>query len=85
MYRFLIKEDEWLVRFSAHASFGEEEKEAVLRSIKYVEKDLPLLTHGDAFTVLDKTFGFIVIKVERVPSLIMTVCSIIPKERCYFR
>jgi hypothetical protein len=84
MYRFSIDGEEWIVRFSPQATFEGEERTAVLKAINNFKKNLILFTHGDAFLVSDQTIGVIVFKVERIPSLILTVCHIIPEERCYF-
>jgi hypothetical protein len=85
MFRFSIKGEEWIVRFSPQISIETEEKKAILQSILHIENDLSLFTHGDAFLVVDKNIGVIVFKVERIPSLILTVSTIIPEENCYFQ
>jgi hypothetical protein len=85
MYRFSIKGEEWIVRFSPQISIEAEEREAILQSILHIGNDLSLFKHGDAFLVVDKNIGVIVFKVERIPSLILTVCNIIPEENCYFQ
>jgi hypothetical protein len=84
MYRFSIDGEGWIVRFSPQASFESEEKEVILQSLLRIEKNLSNFTHGDAFLVDDKSLGIIVFKVEKIPSLIVTVCNIVPKERFYF-
>lgn len=84
MYRFSIAGEEWIVRFSPQVTFENEKKDAILRSINKVKKNLGSFTHGEAFLVEDQNLGYIVFKVEKVPSLILNVCNIIPEERCYF-
>jgi hypothetical protein len=46
---------------------------------------LSLFAHGEAFLVVDTTIGVLVFKVERIPSLILTVSNIIPEIHCYFQ
>jgi hypothetical protein len=84
MYRFSIDGEEWILRFSPQVTFESEEKNVIIRSILKIGTNLPNITHGDAFLVDDKNVGIIVFKVERVPSLIVTVSNIVPRERYYF-
>jgi len=84
MYRFSIDGEDWILRFAPQATFESEEKEVIFKSILKIEKNLTSFTHGDAFLVDDKNIGIIVFKVERIPSFIISVCNIIPRERCYF-
>jgi hypothetical protein len=84
MYRFSIDGEEWILRFSPQVTFESEEKDVIVKSILKIGRNLPNFTHGDAFLVEDKNIGIIVFKVERVPSLIITVSNIVPRERCYF-
>ncbi|XJZ25905.1 hypothetical protein ACF5W4_10870 [Bacillota bacterium Lsc_1132] len=85
MYRFSIKGEEWILRFSPQTSVGAEEKQEILTSLLHIEMDLLSYFHGETFMMLDKKFGAIVFIVERIPSFILTVSTIIPVERWYIQ
>ncbi|GHH98258.1 hypothetical protein [Neobacillus kokaensis] len=85
MYRFSIKEDEWILRFSPKVSFEADERQAVLLSLLHIGEKLSKYSHGDAFLMFTKKIGAIVFDVETIPSFILTVSSIIPDEHWYFQ
>lgn len=85
MYRFSIEGEDWILRFSPQISVGREEKNAILNSLLQIGSDLLAISHGESFMMLDKKIGAIVFGVERIPSLILTVSTIIPVERWYIQ
>lgn len=85
MYRFSIEGEDWILRFSPQISVGGEEKKAILNSLLQIGSDLLAISHGESFMMLDKKIGAIVFVVERIPSLILTVSTIIPVERWYIQ
>lgn len=85
MYRFSIEGQEWILRFSPQLSVDAEEKQAIYKSLLHIGKDLSAYSHGEAFMMLDRRIGAIVFMIERIPSLILTVSTIIPVERWYIQ
>ncbi len=85
MYRFSIEGQEWILRFSPQISVGAEEKQAILSSLLQIEKDLLAYSHGEAFMMLDKKIGAIIFIVEKIPSFILTVSTIIPTDHWYIQ
>lgn len=85
MYRFTIDGEEWILRFSPQIAVDAEEKQAIFSSLQQIKRDLSACPHGDAFMILDKKIGAIVFVVERIPSFILTVSTIIPVERWYIQ
>lgn len=83
MYRFSIKEEEWILRFSPQLFVEEEEKEVIISSISQVENELANSRHGSSFIIFSKESGAIVFEVERVPSFILTISSIVPEENWF--
>jgi hypothetical protein len=84
MFRFSIDGEEWILRFSPQVSIESEERQAVLMSLLHISHDLSAFSHGAAFIMFTKKIGAFVFVVERIPSLILTVSTIIPRENWYF-
>lgn len=85
MYRFTIEGEEWILRFSPRIAVDAEEKSLIYRSLLDIGSDLSSFSHGHAFMMMNKTVGAIVFEIERIPSLIVTISTIIPVERWYIR
>ncbi|MCM3566862.1 hypothetical protein [Neobacillus mesonae] len=85
MYRFSIKEDEWILRFSPRISIDAEERQAILMSLLHIGEKLSNYSHGDAFLMFTKKIGAIVFDVETIPSFILTVSNIISDEYWYIQ
>ncbi|MFJ7725622.1 hypothetical protein ACIQXV_05590 [Neobacillus sp. NPDC097160] len=85
MFRFSIEGEDWILRFSPQVFIEEEEKQAVLMSLLQIGDDLTDFSHGNAFIMFTKKIGAIVFDVERIPSLILTVSNIVPKENWYIQ
>jgi hypothetical protein len=83
MYRFSIKGEEWILRFSPNLIIDLEEKQAILKSLMEIGNELAEYSHGEAFLMFTNEIGAIVFDVERMPSFILTVSNIIPKENWY--
>ncbi|WP_462411969.1 hypothetical protein [Neobacillus sp. Marseille-QA0830] len=83
MFRFSIENEEWILRFSPQIVMEEAEKQAVLMALLHIGGDLKTFSHGSAFIMFTKKIGAIIFDVERIPSLILTVSNIIPKENWY--
>lgn len=84
MYRFSIKGEEWILRFSPQVFIEAEEKQAILMSLIQIGNNLSSFSHGDAFLMFTKKIGAIVFDVQRIPSFILTVSNIIPEENWYY-
>jgi hypothetical protein len=82
MYRFSIDGREWILRFSQHLEIEEKEKESIIQSVMTGPK-LKSFSHGDSFLLFDEELGVIVFKIEKVPSSILTVSTIVPKENWF--
>jgi hypothetical protein len=83
MYRFSIKGEEWILRFSPQLIIDLEEKQAILKSLIEIGNELAVYSHGEAFLMFTNEIGAIVFDVERMPSFILTVSNIIPEENWY--
>jgi hypothetical protein len=82
MYRFSIDGREWILRFSQHLEIEEKEKESIIQSVINWPR-LKGFSHGDSFLLCDKEMGIIVFNIETVPSFILTVSTIVPKEKWF--
>jgi hypothetical protein len=85
MYRFSIKDEDWILRFSPQISIDADEKQAILLSLLHIGENLSDFSHGNSFMVINKKIGAIIFEVETIPSFILTVLSIIPKEHWYIQ
>lgn len=85
MYRFSIDGEEWILRFSPQISIDAEEKKAIFMFLQQIGEKLAKFSHGDAFIMFNKKIGAIVFDVERIPSFILTVSSIVPEENWYIQ
>ncbi|MEH7352724.1 hypothetical protein V7150_04005 [Neobacillus drentensis] len=85
MFRFSLEGEDWILRFSPQVFIEADEKQAILLSLLHIGDDLTNFSHGDAFIMFAKKIGAIVFDVERIPSLILTVSNIVPKENWYIQ
>ena len=83
MFRFWIDKEEWILRFSTHGQIENEIRQAIVTSIVQLGEKLATFSHGESFIIFHEKFGIIVFNIEKVPSLILTVLSIVPKEKWY--
>ncbi|MGM0899827.1 MAG: hypothetical protein ACQEXB_01730 [Bacillota bacterium] len=84
MYRFSIDGRDWILRFSQHLEIEEKERESIIHSVIKGPK-LKGFSHGDSFLLFDKEMGVIVFNIEKVPSSILTVSTIVPKEKWFIK
>ncbi len=85
MYRFSMDGQQWILRFSQHLEIEDEEKESIIRSVIIGGAKLKGFSHGDSFLLYDKVMGVIIFRIEKVPSCILTVSTIVPKEKWYIK
>ena len=83
MYRFSIGEENWIIIFSPHLSLDSKEKEAIIRSIAMMGPQWAGFPHGESFVIFHELMGAIVIRIEKVPSLILTVSAVVARDRWY--
>ncbi|MGZ4160085.1 MAG: hypothetical protein ACXVNF_04690 [Neobacillus sp.] len=83
MYRFSIKGEEWILRFTPQLLLVNDEKQEILLSLINIANELSAFSHGDALLMFTQKGEAIVIDVERIPSFILTVSNIIPEENWY--
>jgi hypothetical protein len=85
MYRFSIGNENWILRFSPNILLEDESKQAIVKSILQLGKELPTFSHGESFVIMNRKIGLIVFIIEKIPSLILTVSNIIEKEKWYIQ
>ncbi|WP_077213721.1 hypothetical protein [Bacillus dakarensis] len=85
MFRFLIDQDEWILRFSTHVEVEDDDKQAIVEAIAQLDKTLLSFSHGESFIIFHESIGIIVFYIEKVPSLILSVISIVPKDKWYIQ
>jgi hypothetical protein len=85
MYRFSIDGSNWILRFSPNLEMEDDEKEEIIQSMVHLGPKLRGFSHGDSFLVFDKESGGIVFMVEKVPSLIVTVMTVVPEEQWFVK
>lgn len=85
MYRFTIDNAEWIITFSPHLKMETEERELIVKSLLQMGPDLQEFTHGASFVIFINEIGLTVLRVEKIPSLILTVSSIVTKDKWYKR
>ncbi|PLR81082.1 hypothetical protein CVD25_06595 [Bacillus canaveralius] len=83
MYRFTIDNEEWILRFSPAVAIEQEIKDIIVRSLALLGSKLPAFPHGDAFVIFNEKIGLIVFNVEKLPSFILTISSIVPREKWF--
>lgn len=83
MYRFSIGDENWILIFSPHLSLEALEKEAIIRSITVMETHWQGFSHGESFVIFHEHTGAIVIRIEKVPSLILTISAVVARDRWY--
>ncbi|MGP7816003.1 hypothetical protein [Niallia sp. 01092] len=85
MYRFSMEKENWILRFLPNIVLEEERKHVIVKSILLMGKDLATFSHGNSCVILNKEMGLIVFYVEKIPSSILTVSTIIEKENWYMQ
>ncbi|AYA76770.1 MULTISPECIES: hypothetical protein [Robertmurraya] len=83
MYRFSIDKEDWILRFSPNIQVPKDVQLTIVNWIIQLGNLLPSYAHGQSFLIKSEEEGIIVFNVEKVPSLILTVSNIIPKEKCF--
>lgn len=83
MYRLLIAGEEWIVRFSSHLSIEPDERDAIVAPLQQFGSKLAKFTHGDSFIIRNENIGIIVLRVEKIPSFILIISTVIPKENWF--
>jgi hypothetical protein len=85
MYRLSIEKEDWIVRFSPHLSIDKEEKDAIVNPLMKLGNVLSTFTHGDSFIIINEKIGVVICRVERIPSLILIISTIVPKENWFIQ
>ncbi|UYZ20494.1 hypothetical protein [Mesobacillus jeotgali] len=83
MYRFSIGDEDWIIIFSQHLSLEQAEKEEIIRSIAIMGPQWAVFSHGESFVIFQQMVGAIVVRTEKVPSLILTVSAAVNRNRWY--
>jgi hypothetical protein len=83
MYRFSIGDEDWIIIFSPHLSLDQTEKEEIIRSIAIMGPQWAAFSHGESFVIFQQLVGAIVVRIEKVPSLILTVSAVVSRDRWY--
>ncbi|WP_102263337.1 hypothetical protein [Mesobacillus jeotgali] len=83
MYRFSIGDEDWIIIFSQHLSLEQAEKEEIIRSIAIMGPQWAAFSHGESFVIFQQMVGAIVVRIEKVPSLILTVSAVVNRNRWY--
>jgi hypothetical protein len=83
MYRISIEEEKWIVRFSPHLSIEKDEREAIVEPLLQIGGALDKFGHGDSFVIMNEKIGMIVCRVEKIPSLILIISAVVPKENWF--
>ena len=83
MYRFSIGDENWIIIFSPHLSLEAKEKEDIIKSIALMGSQWAAFSHGESFVIFHQLIGAIVIRIEKVPSLILTVSAVVSRDRWY--
>lgn len=85
MYRFSIDGTNWIIRFSPHLQIEDDDKETIIKSLMGIGGKLAGYSHGDSFLFFDERMGVVVFRIEKVPSFILTVATIVPKDQWFVR
>jgi hypothetical protein len=85
MYRLSIEKEDWIVRFSPHLAIEKEEKDAIVNPLMNLGNVLSSFSHGDSFIIINEKIGVIICRVERIPSLILIISTIVPKENWFIQ
>ncbi|MDZ5473173.1 hypothetical protein SM124_15755 [Bacillus sp. 31A1R] len=83
MYRFSIDKEDWILRFSPNVHIEKDVKQAIVSSIIHMGKDLSTFPHGESFLLFTESLGVIIFNIERVPSLILKLVTVVPKDQWY--
>jgi hypothetical protein len=83
MYRLLIEGEEWIVRFSSHLSIEAVERDIIVAPLNKFGSTLSKCKHGDSFVIMNENIGLIVCRVEKIPSFILNISTVVPKEKCF--
>ncbi|OCA90859.1 hypothetical protein A8F94_03015 [Bacillus sp. FJAT-27225] len=83
MYRIAKRNEELILRFLPKLNLSLPVKEEICKAITAGQPDVSeLASTGNALLFL-KNLGAVAIDVERVPSLVLTVTAVIPKDRWF--
>lgn len=85
MYRFSIDQEDWILRFSPTVDVPKEVQLMIVNWIIQLGNLLPSYPHGESFLIKSKEEGMVVFHVERVPSLILTVLTIVPVDKWFIQ
>ena len=83
MFRLAIEEEEWIVRFSPHLSIDQEEREEIVEPLLRFGRVLSTFKHGDSFIIMNESIGMIVCRIEKIPSLILNISTVVPKNHWF--
>ncbi|MBT2754985.1 hypothetical protein [Mesobacillus foraminis] len=85
MYRFSMDGTNWIIRFSPHLQIDDDDKEIIIKSLTELGGKVAGHSHGDSFLFFDQKMGVVVFRIEKVPSFILTVSTIVPKDQWFVR
>ncbi|UQD52480.1 hypothetical protein C0971_10990 [Bacillus methanolicus] len=85
MYRFSIGNEDWIVNFSPHIMIETEEREAIVNSLLTMGAVLHSFSHGDSFLIFNEQIEAAVFRVEKIPSLILTIVTIVSNDNWYIQ
>ena len=85
MYRFSIGDEDWVIVFSQHLSLEKNEKDAAIHSIAIMGPRWSGFSHGESFVLFLDQIGAVVIRIEKIPSLILTVSAVGPRNRWFIK
>ncbi|MDE3839313.1 hypothetical protein C0966_08090 [Bacillus methanolicus] len=85
MYRFSIGNEDWIVNFSPHIMIETEERESIVNSLLTMGAVLHSFSHGDSFLIFHKQLEVAVFRVEKIPSLILTIVAIVSNDKWYIQ
>jgi hypothetical protein len=80
MYQITIDEEKWIVRFSRHLSLELDERDKIVAQILRFGNQLAKFAHGESFAMIDDGNSMAVCQVKKIPSFILTILAVIPKE-----
>ncbi len=83
MFRLNKDGIEWIMIFSQGMTPDEEEKEAAYRAIMLSSSDLSDYSHGESLIIFDNIAGAIVIRVEKIPSFLLAILALVPREHWF--
>ncbi|CAM3894254.1 hypothetical protein [Mesobacillus zeae] len=83
MYRFSTDDGNWIIKFSPQFHAESAEREAIVRALLEIQRDINGYSHGESFLIHDPAMGIIVFKVEKIPSFIVNVSAMVTWDKWF--